>query len=328
MIPAPGEEEMVSAATLALQQIAQAGITSIHWLPLVPNEIKVIQKLNEQNRLPIRVNVIAPASFFNEISKFASEQNSEGAMLRFGGFEIFADGYLASRTAALCEPYSDCPSEKGSLLCPQEEMAAFASKIVAAGFQLVIHAVGDKAVDAASNIIEQTNAKAANHLRCRVEQAAVLNENLIVRLREQGAVVSVQPRVVSSEFSVWSAVNHLGAERARWLFPVKSLTEAGVVVAAGSDCPMEPLNPMLGIQEAVTREAFAQERVTVEEALRMYTVNAAWASGEDDVKGSIERGKLADLTVLSGDPEVVEPGKISEINVEMAFVGGRGILLK
>ena len=124
VIPAPDEEEMVSAATLALQQIAQAGITSIHWLPLVPNEIKVIQKLNEQNKLPIRVNVIAPASFFDEISKFASEQNSEGAMLRFGGFEIFADGYLAARTAALCEPYSDCPSEKGALLCPQEEMAA------------------------------------------------------------------------------------------------------------------------------------------------------------------------------------------------------------
>ena len=111
-------------------------------------------------------------------------------------------------------------------------------------------------------------------------------------------------------------------------FPSKESQEAGVVVAAGSDCPMEPLNPMLGIQEAVTREAFAQERVTVEEALRMYTVNAAWASGEEDVKGSIEAGKLADLTVLSGDPEVVEPSKISEIKVEMAFVGGREILLK
>jgi hypothetical protein len=292
------------------------------------SEIKVIRELYVQNKLPIRINVIAPASFFDEISKFALEQNSHGGLLRFGGFEIFADGYLASRTAALSMPYSDCPAEKGALLCPQEEMATLASKITAAGFQLVIHAVGDKAVDAALNVIEQANVKAGNGLRCRVEQAAVLNENLIERLRKARVVVSVQPRVVASEFSVWSALSRLGPERARWLFPLKSLVQAGVMVVAGSDCPMEPLHPMLGIQDATAREAFAQERVSVEGALRMYTFDAAWASCEEDIKGSIEPGKLADLTVLSGDPQIIKPNKISEIKAEMAFVGGREILLK
>jgi predicted amidohydrolase YtcJ len=132
--------------------------------------------------------------------------------------------------------------------------------------------------------------------------------------------------VVVSEFSVWSALSHLGAERARWFFPLKSLVDAGVVVAAGSDCPMEPLNPLLGIQEAVTNEAFPQERVSVEDALQMYTVNAAWASGQENVKGSIESGKLADFTVLSDDPKVVDSSEIREIKVEMSFVGGRMVL--
>ena len=112
------------------------------------------------------------------------------------------------------------------------------------------------------------------------------------------------------------------------LFPLKTLFDAGILVAGGSDCPMEPLNPLLGIQEAVTREPFAEQRLSVEEALRMYTVNAAYISCEEDVKGSIEVGKLADFTVLSEDPLTAEPNKIACITVEMSIIGGQVILSK
>jgi predicted amidohydrolase YtcJ len=248
VIPAPDEEELVAATTLAFTKIVEAGITSIHWLILSPMEIAVIRKLNEQRKFSITVNVIAPANLFDEISKLSLKQSSSNENLQFSGFEIFADGYLAARTAALSEPYSDCLNEKGKLLCPQEEMAKTAAKITEAGFQLVIHAVGDKAVDAALNIIENRNATTRSKVRCRIEQGAVLNKKLIERLSEQHVVVSVQPRVVASEFSVWSAVDRLGSKRARWLFPLKTLVESGIRVVAGSDCPMEPLNPLLGIQ--------------------------------------------------------------------------------
>jgi predicted amidohydrolase YtcJ len=123
-------------------------------------------------------------------------------------------------------------------------MAKTAAKITEAGFQLVIHAVGDKAVDAALNIIENRNATTRSKVRCRIEQGAVLNKKLIERLSEQHVVVSVQPRVVASEFSVWSAVDRLGSKRARWLFPLKTLVESGIRVVAGSDCPMEPFKTL------------------------------------------------------------------------------------
>ena len=108
--------------------------------------------------------------------------------------------------------------------------------------------------------------------------------------------------MVPTEFEVWSAIEHLGLERAKWLHPLKTLLNQGIKVAGGSDCPMEPLNPLLGMQEAVVRASFPEQRLTVEEALHMYTLDAAYCSCEENVKGSIEEGKLADLTVLSSRP--------------------------
>ena len=136
-------------------------------------------------------------------------------------------------------------------------------------------------------------------------------------------IVSVQPKCVISEFSVWSAVDRLGSERARLLYPLKTLINEGIRVVGGSDCPMEPISPLSGIQAAVTRPFFPEEQITVDEALRMYTVNGAYASSEKSDKGSIEEGKLADITVLSGDPTAVSPSKIGDIKVTMTMVGGK-----
>jgi predicted amidohydrolase YtcJ len=134
---------------------------------------------------------------------------------------------------------------------------------------------------------------------------------------------SVQPYLIFSEFSVWSAMDGLGSERARWLYPLKTLMTEGVIICGGSDCPMEPLNPFLHIKAAVARQFFPEEHITIDEALRMYTVNAAYASFEEDVEGSIEEGKLADLTVLSQNPLKIPPNEIDRIKVEMTIVGGK-----
>jgi predicted amidohydrolase YtcJ len=127
---------------------------------------------------------------------------------------------------------------------------------------------------------------------------------------------------------VWSATDHIGPKRARWLYPVKTLLKEGIRVIGGSDCPMEPLSPLLGVQTAVTRDFFLEERITVDEALRMYTVDAAYSSSEERIKGSIETGKLADLTVLSHDPRIVPPNEIENITVEMTIVGGTVVYSK
>jgi predicted amidohydrolase YtcJ len=326
VIPEPSEEELVEATGLACEKIVEAGVTSVHWMVLSPIELSIIRTLLAQNKLPMRVYVIIPANLLDNIAGFRS---AGGSALKVGGAVVSADGYLAARTAALFKPYSDDAAASGKLLCTQEEMNAAAAKILKMGLQLVIHAMGDKAVDAALTTIERVaSEEPRKDVRYRIEQAAVLNEGLIERMKTQKVIVSVQPRVVASEFSVWSAMEHLGAERAKWLYPLKTLLKEGIRVVGGSDGPMEPLSPLMGIQAAVTREIFPEEKVTVDEALRMYMADAAYSSGDENIKGTVETGKLADLTVLSHDPRKVSPSEIEGIMVELTIVGGKIVYSK
>jgi len=323
-IPEPSEEEIMDAASLACKKIVEAGVTSIHWIVASSTEISIIQKLRAENKLPLRVYIIAPANILDQINGLHSLLGSGDNTNKNLGVKVFVDGSLAARTAALREPYSDDPQTRGQLLYSQEELNALVAKAHKAKFRLVMHAMGDQAIDMTLIAIEKAlmEAPRKSH-RYRIEHASVLNEELIQRIKELGMMVSIQPKVVISEFSVWSAVDRLGPERARWLYPLKTLINEGIWVAGGSDCPMEPLSPLQGIQAAVEREFFPEEQITVDEALRMYTVNAAYASFEEKIKGSIEEDKLADVTILSGDPRKTPPSKIGDINVDMTIVGGK-----
>lgn len=320
-IPELGEEELVEATEMACRRIIEAGVTSVHWIVLSSLEILVMQKLLEKKKLPLRVYIIVPLSLVEYITNFRFIDNLS---LRIGGVLVFADGYLAAKTAALFQPYNDGSGASGNLLCTINEMKASATKIIEMKFQLIIHAMGDKAVDAALTTVEQVLREMPRRSRrIRFEHAAVLSEDLVRRIKKQRVIVSVQPLVIDSEFSTWLAIEHLGIERARWLYPLKTLIRNGIVVIGGSDCPMEPLNPLRGIQAAVTRSVFSEEQITVEEALQMYTINAAYSTHEENLKGSIESGKLADLTVLSQDPRKVLPSEIQNITVEMTIIGGK-----
>jgi predicted amidohydrolase YtcJ len=317
VIPEPTVTELLEATSLACQKISSAGITSVHWLVLSEIELDIIQNLNALGRLPFRVNVIVPQELLEKIAGFKTNNVSA---LRFGGVTIAADGYLDSKEAALFEPYSDEPKNSGKMLCTEEELAVSVARVLTAGVQPVVLAMGDKAIDMTLKIIEQTQ---KGNVRFRIEQAAVLNKDLIQRLKNQEVVVSIQPRVISTEFSVWSAIQRLGLERAKCLHPLKTLLNEGVKIVGGSDCPMEPLNPLVGIQAVVLRTEFPEQRLSVEEALRIYTLDAAYSSCEENVKGSIEEGKLADLTVLSDDPIAVDPEKIKDIKVEFVIIDGK-----
>jgi len=323
-IPEPSEEEIMEAASLACKKIVEAGVTSIHWIVASSTEVQIIQKLRAENKLPLRVYTIIPANILDQINGLESLLGSGDNTDRNLGVKVFVDGSLAARTAALREPYIDDPATKGQLLYSQGELNALVVKAHKAKFRLVMHAMGDQAIDMTLTAIEKAllEAPRKNH-RYRIEHASVLNKELIQRIKELGMIVSIQPKCVISEFSVWSAVDRLGSERARWLYPLKTLINEGIRVTGGSDCPMEPLNPLQGIQAAVERQFFPEEQITVDEALRMYTVNAAYASFEEKIKGSIEEGKLADVTVLSGDPRKTPASKIGEINVKMTIVGGK-----
>ncbi|HDQ06293.1 MAG TPA: amidohydrolase [Candidatus Bathyarchaeota archaeon] len=324
IVPEPSEEELMEGASLACKKIVEAGVTSIHWIVASLTEIQVIQKLRAENKLPLRVYIIVPATFLDQIIDLGSSASFGENKDRNLGVKIFVDGSLAARTAALREPYSDSFKSKGELLYSQQELNKLVAKVHKANFRLVMHAMGDQAIDMALTAIEKALVEEPrkNH-RYRLEHASVLNRELIHSIKELGMIVSVQPKCVITEFSEWSAVERLGSARARLLYPLKTLIEEGVPVVGGSDCPMEPLSPLQGIQAAVTRPFFPEEQITFDEALRMYTVNAAYASFEETVKGTIEEGKLADLTVLSDDPTAVSPSRIGGISVYMTIVGGK-----
>jgi len=329
IVPEPSEEELVEAAGLACEKIVEAGVTSIHWMVLSSIEISIIKRLHKENKLPLRVYVVVPMNLLDNVASLGPQTELKDNIVRIGGVEIFADGYLAARTAALLQPYSEDPATSGTLVTTQEEMNASAAKILKAGFQPVIHAMGDKAIDTALTLIEKTSKELPRKdVRYRIEQASVLNKGLLERMKKQKVIVSVQPRVIASEFSVWSALEHLGPKRARWFYPLKTLLKEGIKVIGGSDCPMEPLNPLLGIQSAVTRDVFPEERITVDEALRSYTVDAAYASFEEKIKGSIETGKLADLTIIARDPHETPPNEIGNIEIDMTIVGGKVVYAK
>ena len=320
-IPEPSEEEVLEAARLACEKIVEAGVTGVHWIVTLPSEVSVIQKVAE-DELPLRVQFIVPSKFLDQLGVSGSASGARW------GVNIFVDGFLAARTAALREPYVD-DGTRGQLMYTQEELDELVVRAHKANFRLIIHAMGDQAVDMALTAIEKALTEVPKEdCRYRLEHAAVLDRELIGRIKKLGLTVSVQPKCVVSEFQVWSAVDRLGPERARWLYPLKTLFKEGIRVVGGSDCPMEPLSPLQGIQAAVERQFFPEEQLTVDEALRMYTINAAYASSEEDVKGSVEEGKLADFTVLSGDPRTVPPNKIGKINVEMTVVGGKIVYQK
>ena len=157
---------------MACQKISAAGITSVHWLVLSEVELEIIQNLHALGRLPFRVNVVVPQELLEKTVGFKTNNVS---VLRFGGATIAADGYLDSKEAALLEPYSDEPKNSGKLLCTEEELVASVAKVLAAGVQPIILAMGDKAIDMTLKVIEQTQ---KSNVRFRIEQAAVLNKDL------------------------------------------------------------------------------------------------------------------------------------------------------
>ncbi|HER54483.1 MAG TPA: amidohydrolase, partial [Candidatus Bathyarchaeota archaeon] len=246
-IPEPNEQEVIEGSVLACQKILEAGVTSIHWIVSSATEVSVIKKLREENKLPLHVYMIVPTNLLDQIKDV-----DLGAYKNSMGVKVFVDGSLAARTAALVEPYVDDDAKKGELLYSQEQLDSLVAKGNKTNFRLVLHAMGDKAIDMTLKAVEKAHKESTeSDLRQRIEHASVLNKDLIARIKKLGVIVSVQPKCVISEFSVWSAVERLGQKRARWLYPLKTLITQGIRVIGGSDCPMEPISPLSGIQTVV-----------------------------------------------------------------------------
>jgi predicted amidohydrolase YtcJ len=321
VIPKPTLKELEEACLLACKKAVEAGLTCVHWILGSANEVRAIQKLASENRLPVRVYLGIPIELLDELVKLGLATGFGNDMVKIGFVKILADGSLGGHTAALKKPYNDQPETQGMMLYTQHELESLILKAHTAGLQVAIHAIGDHTMEVVLKAYEKILGKSVwkGH-RHRIEHCSVLSLSIIKRMKRLGLIASVQPHFVISDFWV---IDRLGKIRARWTYPFKTLVEEGLVVVSGSDCPVEPVDPILGIWATVARKSFPEERLTIEDALKTYTANAAYASFDEDKRGTIEAGKYGDLTILSEDPFRVSVEEIRKIDVDMTIVDGK-----
>jgi len=305
----------------------RCGITSVHDASSMPDVNALYQEAERQGRLPVRVYPMALFDLSRALLDSGVRTGFGNTRLRVGAIKVMGDGSLSGRTAAVSEPYLNTPGT-GILYMDQDKMDATVLEIHRKGFQAAVHAIGDRAVEQVLNAFEKViRPEGENRLRHRIEHAGILNHELMDRMAELDIVVGTQPRFLFEQGDGFLA--SCGPGRIKQVYPFRSLVERGVRVAGSSDCPVVSHDPLLGIQDAVRRQTeegrvlAPEERLTPERALRLFTIEAARASFEEQDKGSICPGKLADLAVLSEDPLVVDPDRIGDIQVQMTILGGK-----
>jgi len=308
------------------REYLKCGITSVHDASCLPHILKLYREAERRGRLPVRLYPMPLLDWSRPLLEAGVCTGFGSDRLRVGPMKVKSDGSLSARTAAVSEPYLNTPGN-GMLTMDQDRMNETVREIHEKGFQAAIHAIGDRAVEQVVTAYEQVIPRGGgNPMRHRIEHAGVLDPVLIQRIAERNLVVVTQPRFLFEQGDGFLA--SCGPERIRRVYPFRSLLESGVRVAGSSDCPVVSHEPLLGIRDAVMRRTEAgevlapDERLTSEQALRMFTIEAARASFEEDRKGSIRPGKLADMVVLDRDPLSVEPEQIGNIRVRMTLLDG------
>ncbi len=308
------DEKAAEMITLAVEKAHAVGITTLHALEggLTSKNEAVEEFLAAMPSLPLR--------FVLYYQTMDVDKVIELGLPRIGGC-ILLDGDVGPHTAALTEPYADDPDCYGTLYHTQEVIDAFVLEAHQAGLQVAMHAIGDAAIEQALDAYEAALvARPRDDHRHRIEHADIIREDQILRAQRLGLALAVQP-----PFNYyWPHTEYyptLGEERAWRADPFRTMMHAGLLLAGGSDSTVTPLGPLIGVHAAVNHTNPA-ERVSVQEGLELYTINAARIAFQETDRGSLEVGKLGDFVVLAEDPFEVEPGHIKDIPVEMTVIGG------
>lgn len=326
----PTYEDKKNGIEAAIRDMNRYGITGIHPIQGkfvdADEYLNIYQDLEKEDRLTARVYIS-----FDEYPSFHMKTGFGNEMLRYGFYKIYSDGSLGSRNAALSEPYSDKPDTCGLLNHTPEEIKEMFHKAYDQDLQIGIHAIGDKGAEIALDAMEECyfeNPKP--DVRFRLIHAIVLRKDLIERMKKLPIVVDIQPRFMSN-YNIWWSEDRLGPERVKYAYAWNTLIKEGMILTGSSDAPVEPYSPMLGVYSIVCRQDltgkpeggwYPDERVSVYDALCMYTKNAAYSSYEENIKGTISSGKLADFVVVDEDPYKVDPSKIKDIKVLETYLGG------
>ena len=330
-IPEPSREMNLRAARAALKEAARVGVTTIQDNSSV-DALRTYQDLRAAGELTARFYVWRYASSALEPLEKAGLRTGLGdEWIRLGALKILSDGSMGSGTAAFFDPYTDDPKTSGLLLYPVPELERLIREADAAGFQLAVHVIGDRANSLVLDAFEKAAAaNPARERRFRIEHAQVVRKADLARYRRLGVIASIQPSHGIDDMR-W-AERRIGRERSRDAYNVRSFTEAGIPVAFGTDWFVEPLDPRLGLYAAVTRERpeggppggwFPEEKIALEDALDLYTRGSAYAEFAEKEKGTLDPGLLADLVVFAADLFRIPPREILTTPVDFTVAGGR-----
>ncbi len=336
IIPPPEYADLQQALQDAVQRAVAAGITSITTDDVksaggLENCLRLYRDLWENGGAALRAYLLISSSALDELIEKGYQTGTGDERVKIGPLKVFQDGSLGARTAALLQPYQDDPGNYGVLYQSQEEINALVDRGHAAGMQIGIHAIGDAAVESCLVALEQ----AMQHnprpdSRHRIIHYQILSEAILAKTRDLGIIADIQPKFVTTD-GQWLE-SRIGPERLKLACAWKTILDWGIVAVGGSDCPVEPFDPLLGLHAAVTRRVdgtppgtswLPEQNLTIDEALPLYTINGAYGSFEEDIKGSLTPGKLADCVVLSQDPTAVPGEQIRDLQVELTIVDGR-----
>lgn len=335
-IPEPSREQTLDAILRADAECRRLGLTMVHDAGVPPSLVEQgYTPLIDEGKLQTRLYVMlrGPLATLRPAFERGPVTNYHDFHLAVRAIKVVADGALGSYGAALLEPYTDRPDTRGLLTTPPEEVYQQALEASKAGFQTCIHAIGDRANREVLDVFEKVEAQVpgARALRLRDEHSQILDAEDIPRFAKLNVIASMQTSHATSDMP-W-VPTRIGPERTtEGAYVWQKLMKSGVVIANGSDFPVEEANPMLGFYAAITRQDpqgrpaggwMPAERMTREEALASFTKNAAWAAHMEQDLGTIEPGKLADFVVLSHDIMTIAPREILTTRVLKTMVGGR-----
>jgi hypothetical protein len=316
---APSRQRMAKALTIATKKAHSLGVTSVHDNARI-EDLPVYQEAERSGKLKVRVRFNMPSDNLESLLDLRMSSGLGSHWLRIGGLKIFCDGALGARTAALSEPFTDDPGNKGMFVHDAGRMDEMVSKAHEAGIQVVIHAIGDEGIGRALASVDAalTSLPRKDH-RHRIEHLELPSRDHLKQMRRLGVIASMQPNFVGE----WGGINgmytaRLGPERSKRNNPFKEMLDARVRLAFGSDCM--PFSPLYGILSAVNAPYEAQ-RLGAADAIRAYTLGSAYAGFDEGVKGSLEVGKLADFAVLSSDPITVPSALPSTMVVKTVIDG-------
>ncbi len=328
IVPEPSDEQKDKALETAMSFVAARGVTSAHNMS---GYMDVFERAHAHSKLKTRIYAGMMLSDWQELNQKIAQQGRGDKWVRIGGLKEFVDGSLGSHTAAFFKPFTDAPTDSGFFITPENELYRRIKSADSAGLQVMTHAIGDKAIQTLLNIYERVSKENGDRdRRFRIEHAQHIAPNDIPRFAQLNVIPSMQPYHAIDDGRF--AERLIGSERIKTTYAFGSLLKANAKLAFGSDWFVAPPTPLEGIYAAVTRQTLdgknpdgwvPEQKISVEEALKSYTIRAAYASFEENIKGSIKPGKLADFVILEKNLFEINPAEIRNVKTLRTSVGGK-----